>query len=341
MEVKDLEEYLGIIVDLEKNIYLQKQLIDTLKHKISTLSIPKKIQPPIPPVAPKGGLAGSCLRTCVLCVLCLLASFIVAFVLCIPIGIFDSILDLGITDPILFTIIAVLSIGSCGLVISGNDWGRYKKQRAQYEQSFSQYQEACFQDRMRVEQEIRKKEALLDSLNQLEVQSKSTAQTLTNMYALNVIDEAYRTFPRVCTLYEYIRSGRCHALEETKGFASGGAYNLLRQEELQEIIILRLNQILQHLDAIQANQYMLYNAIQEGNQKLNNIISNINQISEQICRKGISLEDSRKLDSLLKNSELTAYNTGCIEKELYYMNRMNYFAGKYDGAGIFLRRPPM
>ncbi len=53
METKDLEEYLGIVVDLEKNSYMQKKLIEDLRQKISLLGIPKQIIEPLSPPSPK------------------------------------------------------------------------------------------------------------------------------------------------------------------------------------------------------------------------------------------------------------------------------------------------
>ncbi len=52
-------------------------------------------------------------------------------------------------------------------------------------------------------------------------------------------------------------------------------------------------------------------------------------------------KDTHQLEELGKTLTIAAYNTGRIGKELSYMNRMNYFSGKYDSAGLFLQRPPM
>lgn len=339
MESKDLEEYLGIIVDLEKNVFLQKQLMLSLHEKLSMLCKPKHIPVPVVPDLSKTPY----FLLLPILVGCILASAIVAFVICIPIAFFDSILKGNITDYVFVGLTVIFSLGifgfGCYTFIS--DDNEKKKQQAKYENALKSYQKACLDEKARMNQETQEKEVLLEELGQLEMQNKSTAQTLANMYGLNIIHEAYRTFPRVCTLYEYIQTGRCHSLEEVKGYASGGAYNLLRREEDQQIIILKLDQILQSLESIKMNQYMLYYAIQEENQKLDDIMSSINQISEQIKSSGNSRIDPRQLESLQKNSKLIAYNTECIEKELHYINRMNYFAGKYDNAGIFLRRPPV
>ena len=37
-----------------------------------------------------------------------------------------------------------------------------------------------------------------------------------------------------------------------------------------------------------------------------------------------------RIANLQKSSELTNYLTECNQRELHYMNRMNYLAGNYD-----------
>ena len=335
METKDLEEYLSIVVDLEKNVYLQEQLIENIRQKISRLGIPNQLIQPVEPTPPKGPFIGIYL-------LCILASVVAAFILCMLVALFPSILGIGIPDMIMFIIMAivavVLSIFSCWGVSDPDKRELYKKSAAKYERDLVDYQNARLKDEVRVRLENQKKEVFQESLRQLEMQNRSTKNFLEDVYSLDVIYKKYRTFPQVCSLYEYIRSGRCTTLKEEKGFASGGAYNLLEQENLQKTIILHLDKILQSLNKIQANQCILYNAIQEGNQKLNDILSGISQISDRITH---ATEDRADLDAIQKNSALIAYNTERIEKELSYMNRMNYFAGKYDDAGMFQRRPPV
>ena len=50
---------------------------------------------------------------------------------------------------------------------------------------------------------------------------------------------------------------------------------------------------------------------------------------------GIQLEGhtemmNARIANLQKSSELTNYLTECNQRELHYMNRMNYLAGNYD-----------
>lgn len=327
METKDLEEYLGIVVDLEKNIYMQNQLMENLQRKISALAVPGEIIRPVQPPKPKHSFLAAFFATIFVAVLFALSFFCEAYTT-FP-GIFI------IIPAVFFSLLVV--IYWCGTL--GERWHLMGEQIT-YEENLEKYQEDLLVDQERLLEEDRQKQVLLSNLQQLKEQHKATAKVLTDVYSLDIIYGKYRTFPQVCSLYEYIRSGRCTTLREEQGFGSGGAYNLLEQETLQKTIILQLNQIIQHLDAIQANQYMLYNAIQESNRKMDEILTGIGQLSNQIY----GLDDQQVvsyLKQLEKNSAITAYSAERLEKELSYMNRMNYFSGKYDAAGMLLHRPPV
>ena len=48
-----------------------------------------------------------------------------------------------------------------------------------------------------------------------------------------------------------------------------------------------------------------------------------------------------EISQLQQTSQLNIYYAKRMQTELEYMNRMNFFAGKYDDAGFFLKRPPV
>lgn len=343
METDDLKEYLGIIVDLEKNVYLQNRLIEGMQSRISKLGIPKTFDFPVPP-SPKGSSFGSVVAE----LLCsVLITAVVAAVLFFAFGLIEGVLQLIgldssrliVIDWIYFIVVALVFVGSMigftGLDISASR--DYKKEKEKYSQDYLDYQNNLDQDKVRIKSEEQQQAALRKAINQVEEVQKATKKTLTDTYALNIIYEKYRTLPHICSIYEYIYSGRCTSLH-----GSGGAYDVLENEILQKTVILQLDTIIRQLNSIQRNQYMLYNTIQEGNKKLDTILSSIDKVSEQIS--GLTprqMATERYMNELEKNSEIMAYNTERIEKELSYMNRMNYFAGKYDAAGMIRRRPPV
>ena len=67
-----------------------------------------------------------------------------------------------------------------------------------------------------------------------------------------------RDFVAVSSFYEYISSGRCETLE-----GPNGAYNLYENEIRMNTVIEKLNNVIESLEEIKQNQFMIYSAIQE------------------------------------------------------------------------------
>ncbi len=53
MNIEELREYLGIVVDMEQNIFFQRSLWNHITQEIERLRIPKNIIDPSEPVKPK------------------------------------------------------------------------------------------------------------------------------------------------------------------------------------------------------------------------------------------------------------------------------------------------
>lgn len=120
---------------------------------------------------------------------------------------------------------------------------------------------------------------------------KDTLKARNELYSYNVVFGKYRNLVAVSTFYEYLMAGRCTALEGVDG-----AYNIYEAEIRTNMIISQLTVIIQKLEEIKANQYMLYSELRIANQ-------NLLQISEKM--------DSaiEALDRIGDNAEQIAYNT--------------------------------
>ena len=157
---------------------------------------------------------------------------------------------------------------------------------------------------------------------------KDQESILNKYYDLNVIFPSYRGMTNVCMLYEYIASGRTHSLQQTP--TDQGAYNILGQEVLMNKVILKLDDILANLQQIKYNQGTIYKSIEMANNKLDSIHSDIDSLSgrlERISENTSAL--NRQAGELVKTSSLNAYYQAQANKQLEYMNRMNYFSGNY------------
>ena len=108
---------------------------------------------------------------------------------------------------------------------------------------------------------------LRDHLNKPLIETK---ETLEKLYSLDIIYPKYRNLSALTSIYEYLESGRC-----TKLTGTNGAYNLYEDEMRKDRIISQLNTIIDNLEQIKQNQFMLY-------QQMNKILEETQQISASL-----------------------------------------------------------
>ncbi|MBR4711255.1 MAG: hypothetical protein IKP10_04430 [Clostridia bacterium] len=84
---------------------------------------------------------------------------------------------------------------------------------------------------------------------------------MTDYYAKDVIYPKYRALPALTSIYEYLSSGRCSTLT-----GADGAYNLYETETRQNIIIGQLSAVIENLEQIRTNQYVLYQEMRRINE---------------------------------------------------------------------------
>ena len=139
---------------------------------------------------------------------------------------------------------------------------------------------------MGIEQEIQYVVNLIDKC--FESQSK--------LYSYGVIYGKYRTYVAMSSFLDYFLSGRVTTLE-----GSDGAYNLYEQESRADIIIGKLDDIIDSLEDIKENQYFIYNELQTAN-------SMLALINGQLLFSNVSqLAQLEKLDNIEKNTEVAAF----------------------------------
>lgn len=80
--------------------------------------------------------------------------------------------------------------------------------------------------------------------------------TLNKLYSLGYIYPKYRNLPALTSIYEYYMTGRC---EELTG--PHGAYNIYEDEMRKDTVISQLNTVIENLEQIKHNQYMLYEQV--------------------------------------------------------------------------------
>lgn len=148
-------------------------------------------------------------------------------------------------------------------------------------------------------------------VSQLEESLKETQQTLDRLYSVGWIFPKYQNYVAVCSFYEYFLTGRCAILT-----GPDGAYNLYESELRQNMIVNRLDTIIDSLDDIKENQYTLYTEMKRANKTIEGIGEDVKEILSETK----SISDATHIAAA--NSEITAKNTEAI-KYISLINGVN------------------
>lgn len=378
MSTEELKEYLGIVVDMEESVFFQNRLCQNIDQEIERLKIPTEFPDPDEPIEPSalspsltfepelyecphstvGIIAG--------CIGCFFAGgcggFIFAAMIHNPYPVF-----LCLMAPIIW---AIYCNWDNKTAISENKQKNAQKEKAfesrrkkhleemaQYQQRIARYQTALTENQLKRQQDKTERENKTIFLeNQKKEVKKKLAiskERLQIIYQKNIIFPKYRNLAMACSLYEYICAGRCTELEGHEG-----AYNILEAEIRLDHIILQLDKVIAQLEQIGQNQFTLYSAVQECNQRLGLIMESIREMAVSLNDfYSSSIQNSIQLNAhiaelnaqntqlnahvaeLQEASALTAYHAERTQKELAYMNRMDYLTGRNDD--VFWNHPPV
>lgn len=282
----ELKEYVRIVYELEVSIFQQKDLIQKLETQLSSL--------PRVPEEPNTKSDGSG-TSAVTAILLAVALWCVIFFA--PIG-------WGWKVLIGFFAVSLSAVGVAMLSCWDNDEARRACAKKDYQEQMQAY----------VESLPIKKELEVD-LSSLKTKISDSESLLRTIYDKDLIFPKYRNLVAVSSIYEYLSSGRCEALE-----GANGAYNIFEQESRMDRIITRLDDVISNLGRIQNNQFMLYSAILQSNQKTEQLYQTI-QEANALAAKNAS-DVANKLEQVQANTALIAYTAELTHKETEYRNMM-------------------
>ena len=331
MTAAAIKEYLGMVVDLEKEVYTQNGVIASLEEKLSYLPDARRYKKPvyseIKPHYQPSGLALLCFGGAVL------------FLLLAPLS--DAVInaDFGLLALLLLPVLVVFYLArSCaipcaviafviGIIIllaekSKETDARHEAKlqaKKSYETALAAYNQAVEQDKLRVQKELPRKTLLQKQLKEIKTANQKTKATLEKLYEKNIIHKNYRGLIPVCSLYGYFDTGVCTQLEGHEG-----AYNKYDTESRLDQIIVKMDQVIKHLEEIKEIQWMLYDAVEESNCKVGQLINSCEQLSSQL--NGIQAQGAElnaRVAQLQSTSDLNLYVNACTKRELEYMNRAN------------------
>ncbi len=160
---------------------------------------------------------------------------------------------------------------------------------------------AVFEDKKKnlVTPEILAIQLVNNEIEQVEELLKKLYVAKNKAYACGVIFEKYHYFVAVSMFYEYLASGRCASLE-----GPDGAYNIYEAEIRANIVISQMAEIVNSLEKIKDNQFMIYKAINEVNKELSRLNSGMDTLVSEMGKMNESVE------SIATAAETISYNTG-------------------------------
>lgn len=119
-------------------------------------------------------------------------------------------------------------------------------------------------------------------------------------YDIGVLYPKYHNIVAVSMFVQYLESGRCDTLQ-----GHTGCYNLFEEEARQDIIIAKLDQIIDRLDRIQDNQFELKCALESSNQQIKKLSNQTNITNQHLAVQAY-------------NSDRTAWNTQAIRDYMIF-----------------------
>ena len=148
----------------------------------------------------------------------------------------------------------------------------------------------------------------------LAAQMKKTEDLLAQYYDIGIIYPTYRNFVAVCSLYQYIDSGVCDKLTGHEG-----AYNKYDLECRLDMIIFKLDVVIEKLEDIKQVQIELYNAINDGNRKIDMLIGEVKKQTKYIKA---SADNSA---AAAANSAMSVYTQQQTLNEVRWGNNMSHY----------------
>lgn len=261
---REMIPYLQKIISLEQAAYVEESTLRQLQMRRKNTDT-KKHQVPVPIKAAPSRTAVFEAPLIVL-YLGLPAAGVIFFI-------FLFFLSKDIAESFRAAIIALLIVAICIFLLCV--WVDHST-NVEHEEEYKLQMQQQSSDVQREEQRYQQAVQLVPYLDQLIAESKrkltDTRQLLQKAYDKGLLYGKYRNFVAVCSICEYLESGRCSELS-----GPDGAYNLFEMEIRMNLVITQLNSVISKLDQIQANQVMLYDAISAGNQLTSQLIGQTNE----------------------------------------------------------------
>lgn len=315
MTYEQLKEYISILLDMEKNIYIQKNTLENMYKKRNSLG--RRINIELPRCsqanADYGDSAIAGILTCIV---------VAMVIMIIRINSLDN--NSGLVEAFnnaanlfgsfIFSMIIGMICGAIVVAIVANirKENLQKEYDKEYNYKMQEYDRLKKEDEKRVRNENIIRGNIQREIEILEEKYADSKKRLDEFYNYNIVGQKYRyNIVIISSFYQYLSEKRTFSLEFDQKTGDQGAYNIYNEEAQRGLIIIQLGKVLDKLDQVIENQYMLQETLRDANRKINSLSSNINQMSRQIS------------SSIQEQTAIQAYNAERTQAELGFMNTMN------------------
>jgi len=290
MRDNKLMKYLECVIEIEKTIYVQEYLIDELKGKIAKLGIRRDF--------PYPSESHSSMKQCF--EMSSSGGIVIGAVVGAVIGLISG-------SGIIGSILNMFASGIGGLIIGGIAGALttpiwygigYAMAGSRLKEAIAERDADVCYDNERVKKELAQAANLKKMLSELEKKHNESKALRLEYYRNGPIYEDYRNIVAVCSFYQYINSGRCDTLTGHEG-----AYNIYENEQRLYHICTMINEIRADISQIKNYQVHLYNVLQEGNKKIDNLLAE-------------SVRQSNTMQKISEQNAIIEYNTGVARREL-------------------------
>lgn len=155
----------------------------------------------------------------------------------------------------------------------------------------------------------KRNQGIAAEIGKLELLIKEGEETLQKLYDKNILPSKYRNLTAVCAILEYFETDRCSSLG-----GADGAYNLYEAETRQNLIILKLDEVVERLDELKATMYRCCLAIERVSKQLNGIQRELKQLNATASKQLLLQQEQVKFAALTTAyTAATAANTEAIK----------------------------
>lgn len=179
-----------------------------------------------------------------------------------------------------------------------------KKQIVQLEKKIDEIKSSTVDNNLETIKYVNQLNLCCEDISECEKLLKKFYQAKKQLLSLNVVFPKYANIVALSVIYEYLLVGRCTSLA-----GADGAYNLYESELRQNIIISKLDKIIDELEQIKENQFTTYQILSEINDGVTGLNDKFGDVITSLNKIEANTQDIKEL------SEYVAYNTA---KTAYY-----------------------